>query len=109
LGVWTLSIALVLKNKLRKNTTFQKLDLFPSSGEGKTYSVGSLRKSCAIAQAVSCWLPTTLARVCVRAEHMGFVVDKAAQGQVFFKYFGFPCQSSFDLLLYHHNHPVLAQ
>jgi hypothetical protein len=27
------------------NTTFRKLDLFPSSGEGKTYSVGSLRKS----------------------------------------------------------------
>jgi hypothetical protein len=34
-----------IKNKLRKNTTFRKLDLFPSSGEGKTYSVGSLRKS----------------------------------------------------------------
>jgi hypothetical protein len=30
-----------------KNTTFQKLDLFPSSAEevGDTYSVGSVRKS----------------------------------------------------------------
>jgi hypothetical protein len=30
-----------------KNTTFRKLDLFPSSGEGvgDTYSVGSVRKS----------------------------------------------------------------
>jgi hypothetical protein len=31
-----------------KNTTFQKLDLFPSSGEGggeDTYSVGPLRES----------------------------------------------------------------
>jgi hypothetical protein len=29
-----------------ENTTFRKLDLFPSSGEGgDTYSVGSLRKS----------------------------------------------------------------
>jgi hypothetical protein len=28
-----------------ENTTFRKLDLFPSSGEGEeTYSVGSLRK-----------------------------------------------------------------
>jgi hypothetical protein len=25
----------LLKNKLRNNTTFRKLDLFPSSGEGK--------------------------------------------------------------------------
>jgi hypothetical protein len=32
-----------------RNTTFQKLDLFPSSGEGRgedTYSVWPLRKSC---------------------------------------------------------------
>jgi hypothetical protein len=34
------------KNKQTKgNTTFRKLDLFPSSGAGKSYSVGSLRKS----------------------------------------------------------------
>jgi hypothetical protein len=33
--------------KKQKNTTFQKLDLFLSSGEGSgdTYSVGPLRKS----------------------------------------------------------------
>jgi hypothetical protein len=33
---------------LQKNTTFRKLDLFPSSGEGggeDTYSVGPLRES----------------------------------------------------------------
>jgi hypothetical protein len=35
LGFRTLSIVVVLKIKLRKNTTFRKLDLFPSSGEGK--------------------------------------------------------------------------
>jgi hypothetical protein len=39
------SIVPGMKNKLRKNTTFRKLDLFPSSGEGNPYSVGSLRKS----------------------------------------------------------------
>jgi hypothetical protein len=37
---------------------------------------------------------------------VGFVVDKMALGQVFSKYFGFPCQSSFNQLL--HNHPHLS-
>jgi hypothetical protein len=40
---------------------------------------------------------------------VGFVVDKAALGQVFFEYFGFPRQSSFNQFLHHHNHPGLAQ
>jgi hypothetical protein len=39
---------------------------------------------------------------------VGFVVDKAALGQVFSKYFGFSCQS-FHQFLHHHNHPMLAQ
>jgi hypothetical protein len=38
----------------------------------------------------------------------GFVVDKAALGQVFFEYFGFPCQT-FHQFLHHHSHPGLAQ
>jgi hypothetical protein len=37
---------------------------------------------------------------------VGFVVEKVALGQVFSKYFGFPCQSSFHHLL--HNHPHLS-
>jgi hypothetical protein len=37
-------------------------------------------------------------------QHMGFVVDKAALGQVFSVYFGFPCQS-FHRFLHYHNHP----
>jgi hypothetical protein len=37
-----------------------------------------------------------------------FVVDKAALGQVFSEYFGFPCQS-FHQFLHHHNGPGLAQ
>jgi hypothetical protein len=39
---------------------------------------------------------------------MGFVVDKAALGQVFSEYFGFPCQS-FHRFLHYHNHPGLTQ
>jgi hypothetical protein len=35
---------------------------------------------------------------------LGFVVDKVALGQVFFEYFGFPCQSSFHRLLRNHHH-----
>jgi hypothetical protein len=38
---------------------------------------------------------------------MGFVVDKAALGQFFSEYFGFPCQSSFHQFLHHHEHPGL--
>jgi hypothetical protein len=34
---------------------------------------------------------------------------KAALGQVFSEYFGFPCESSFHQFLHHHNHPGLAQ
>jgi hypothetical protein len=42
-----------------------------------------------------------------------FVMDKsgAALGQVFSENFGFPCQSTFNLLLHNHlhYHPELAQ
>jgi hypothetical protein len=37
------------------------------------------------------------------------MVDKAALGQFFSKYFDFPDKSSFHQFLYHHNHPGLAQ
>jgi fatty acid desaturase len=44
---------------------------------------------------------------------MRFVVNKVALEQVFSKYFGFPCQFPFHLLLYthhhHHRHPGLVQ
>jgi hypothetical protein len=63
----------------------------------------------AIAQAVSRWLPTLAVRVRVREEHVGFVMDKVALGQVFSEYFGFPCQSSFHQFLQHHNHLGFAQ
>jgi hypothetical protein len=35
---------------------------------------------------------------------VGFVVDKVALGQVFSKYFGCPCQSSFHQFLHNHTH-----
>jgi hypothetical protein len=38
-----------------------------------------------------------------RSGHVGFVVDKVALGQDFSEYFGFPCQSSFHLLLHNHH------
>jgi hypothetical protein len=34
-------------------------------------------------------------------QHVGFVVDKAALGQVFSEYFSFPCQSFHRFLHYH--------
>jgi hypothetical protein len=36
---------------------------------------------------------------------VGFVVDKAALGQVFFQYFDFPCQSFQRLLTRFHSKP----
>jgi hypothetical protein len=42
-------------------------------------------------------------------QHLVFVVDKAALGQVFSEYFGFTYQSSFHQFLHRHNHPGLAQ
>jgi hypothetical protein len=44
----------------------------------------------------------------VYGQHVGFVVDKAALGEDFSEYFGFPCQS-FHLFLHYRNHPGLAQ
>jgi hypothetical protein len=41
-------------------------------------------------------------------QYVGFVVDKAALGQVFSEYFGFPCQS-FHRFLHYHNHRGLTQ
>jgi hypothetical protein len=39
-----------------------------------------------------------------RRGHVGFVVEKVAQGQVFYDYLGFPCQFSFHRLLHTHHH-----
>jgi hypothetical protein len=61
-----------------------------------------------VAQAVSHWLPTAATRVRVRAQRVGFVVDKAALGQFSSVYFGF-CQSSFLQFLHPHNHPGQVQ
>jgi hypothetical protein len=66
----------------------------------------------AIAQAVSCRLPTTAARVQTRVWSCGILWwTKVALGQVFSENFGFPCQSTFHLLLHNHlhYHPRLAQ
>jgi hypothetical protein len=44
----------------------------------------------------------------VYGQHVGFVVDKAALGQVFSEFFVFRCQS-FHRFLHYHNHPGLTQ
>jgi hypothetical protein len=64
---------------------------------------------CAIAQAVSGWLPTAAAWVRAWTEHVRFVMSKVSLGPVFSEYFDFPCQSSFHQIVHHHNHPGLAQ
>jgi hypothetical protein len=63
---------------------------------------------CAVAKAVSRWFPTAAARF-ASGQHVAFVVNKAALGQVSSEYFDFPYQSSFHQFLHHHNHPGLTQ
>jgi hypothetical protein len=66
----------------------------------------------AIVQAVSRRLPTAAAWVQTRVWSCGILLwTKVALGQVFSENFGFPCQSTFYLLLHNHlhYHPRLAQ
>jgi hypothetical protein len=66
----------------------------------------------AIAQAVSRRLPTAAVGVQTRVWSCGILWwTKVALEQVFSENFGFPCQSTFHLLLHHHlhYHPRLAQ
>jgi hypothetical protein len=64
-----------------------------------------------IAQVASRWLLTSAARVRVRAEHVGFVVDKVARGQAFSEYFGSPANhhsTNFSIIIITrdwHNRP----
>jgi hypothetical protein len=61
----------------------------------------------AIAQRLDAGFTPRRPRLAYR-QHVGFVVDKVALGQVFSEYFGFPCQS-FHRFLRYHNHPGLTQ
>jgi hypothetical protein len=72
------------------------------------YRTYAEKKDRAVAQAVSCWLPTAAGRVRVRAQLVGFVKDEVVLGQVFSEYFGSPCQWSFHQFLHHNNHRGLA-
>jgi hypothetical protein len=63
----------------------------------------------AIVQAFGRRLTTAAPRVRAWSGHVGFVVDKVALGQVFYEYFGFPCQSSIHQILHPHNHPGQVQ
>jgi hypothetical protein len=69
-------------------------------------------KGRAIAQAVRRRLPTAAARFQIRVWSCGILWwTKVALGKVFSENFGFPCQSTFHLLLHNHlhYHPRLAQ
>jgi hypothetical protein len=52
----------------------------------------------AIAQVVSCCLPTEMARVRARISLFGICGGQAALGQVFSEYLGFPCHSFIPLI-----------
>jgi hypothetical protein len=83
---------------------------FKNSNCHKLFVPKNQFQGCALAEAVSRWLPFTAARVRGWVWQVGFVVDKMASGQVFCEYFDFPCQNiSFRQLLLPHNHPGRVQ
>jgi hypothetical protein len=106
-AVTTDGIALLL-NFMKFGQLILNLKSGTDTEPGDLISLLYFLKGRAVAQAVSRWIPTAAARVRVRAEQVGFVVNKMALGQVFPEYFGFPCQS-FHRFLQHHKHPGLAQ
>jgi hypothetical protein len=64
----------------------------------------------AVAQRFDAGFPPRLPRFAY-GQHVGFVVDKVALGQVFSEYFGFPCQSfhRFSIIIINwgwHNRPL---
>jgi hypothetical protein len=73
-------------NQLEAGSKQSKMEAtcFPETSQGRN-----------IAQAVSCWLATAPSRIRARVWQVGSVVDKVVLRQVYSKYFGFPCQSSF--------------
>jgi hypothetical protein len=73
--------------------------------EGEETSYKEFHKGRAVAQAVSRRLPTAAVRVQIRIWSCGILWwTKVALGQVLSVNFGFPCQSTFHLLLHNHLH-----
>jgi hypothetical protein len=70
-------------------------------------STNIIRKGRAVAQRLDAGFPPRRPGF-VYGQHVGFVVDKTALGQVFSGYFRFPCQS-FRRFLHYHKHPGLTQ
>jgi hypothetical protein len=66
-----------------------------------------VKKGRAVAQRLDAGFPPRLPGFAY-GQHVGFVVDKAALGQIFSEYFGFPCQS-FHRFLHYRNHPGLTK
>jgi hypothetical protein len=63
----------------------------------------------AIAQAVSRWLPTAMARVRARVWLSVICGGLSGVGTGFLRVLRFPLQSSFHQILHHHNHPGQVQ
>jgi hypothetical protein len=105
-GVITRSELFCVLRRLRTESC-KKLHTVTSLGSATYDRLGDdlhFMESRAVAQAVSCWLPTEADSVRIRAA-CGVC---GALGQVFSEYFGFPCQS-FHQFLHYHNHLGLAQ
>jgi hypothetical protein len=90
-------------DSLDKRPKLRKMDM----RFGKWNIRNMYRAGHAVAQWLDAGFPTRWPGF-ASGQHVGFVVDIAALGQVFSEYFGFPCQS-FHRFLHYHNHPGLTQ
>jgi hypothetical protein len=91
---WSVLCVISTKTFLRSRQSLRYSRIYQHFMEGR-----------AIAQAVSCRLPTAAARVETRVWSCGILWwTKVALGQVFSENFSFPCHSTFHLLLRNHLH-----
>jgi hypothetical protein len=91
-------------SKIRRNES--SIFSFNFQNVHESWRILSNTEGRAIPQTVSRRLPTAVARVQKPESGMwDFVMGKkVALGQVFSENFGFPCQSTFHLLLHNHLH-----
>jgi hypothetical protein len=101
-GLRSATLAEVFRVFLTEAETAPQIRPRPFRSRGSVVGIGR-----AVAQRLDAGFPSRLPGFAY-GQHVGFVVDKAALGQVCSEYFGFPRQS-FHRFLHDHNHPGLTQ
>jgi hypothetical protein len=75
-----------MEHQISKHSFYKASHGFTSSATSIQFNIilpSEVLLGCAIAQVVSCWLPTVVAQVQAQVWQVGSVVDKVVLGQVF--------------------------